>query len=209
MHFRSDCRDRFINHVKWEVMTANLSSRRPRCTEVRLLPVLALAMLGLCSAVWAGPQALIGQNAPDFALAAYAGENVRLSESLGQPVIIAFWGSSCSVCAGQLARLDRLYQTYRSSGLVVLAVGVDDDMQRAERYARAHPMHYPVLLDPDKGVSRAYQIDKLPTTILIDRGGVVRYLHDAYRANDPSYVEQIRALLDDEDTLRSASVLTH
>ncbi|HEY7928823.1 MAG TPA: TlpA disulfide reductase family protein [Steroidobacteraceae bacterium] len=190
-------------------MTATLPSRRPRGAGLSLLPVLILAVLGLCSGAVAAPQALIGQSAPDFALAAYAGDNVRLSESLGQPVIITFWGTSCSQCAAQLARLDRLYQTYRSSGLVVLAISVDDDMQRADRYARAHRMHYPVLLDPSKEVSRAYEIDRLPTTVLVDRAGTIRYLHDVYRANDPSYVAQIRALLDDEDSLRSASVLTH
>ena len=209
MHFRSRCRDRFINHVKWEVMMASHPSRRLCGLHARLLPMLVLAVLGLCATASAAPQRLIGQSAPDFALAAYGGTNVRLSESLGQPVIIAFWGASCSVCAKQLARLDRLYQTYRSSGLVVLAVSVDDDMQRADRYARAHPMHYPILLDPSKDVSRAYQIDRLPTTVLIDRSGMVRFLHDEYRANDPSYVVQIRALLDDEDSLRSTSALTH
>lgn len=209
MHFRSRCRDRFTNHVKWEVMMASLPSRRIRGLETRLLPMLVLALLGLCATASAAPQTLIGQSAPDFALAAYGGDNVRLSESLGQAVIIAFWGTNCSVCAKQLARLDRLYQTYRSSGLVVLAVSVDDDMQRAERYAHAHPMHYPLLLDPSKDVSRAYQIDRLPTTVLIDRAGMIRYLHDDYRANDPSYVVQIRALLDDEDSLRSTSILTH
>ena len=183
--------------------------RNPRLIEARLWPVLVLAVLGICSAVRAAPGSLLGQSAPDFGLAAYAGDNVRLSESLGQPVIIAFWGSSCSVCAAQLARLDRLYQTYRSSGLVVLGISVDDDMQRASRYAHAHPMHFPMLLDPSKDVSRSYRIDRLPTTVLIDRAGVIRFLHDEYRANDPSYVVQIRALLDDQDSLRSTSVLTH
>jgi peroxiredoxin len=190
-------------------MMATIPARKPRFIEARLLPVLLLAVLGVCSAVRAAPGSLVGQGAPDFALAAYAGENVRLSESLGQPVIIAFWGANCSVCAAQLTRLDRLYQTYRTSGLVVLGISVDDDMQRADRYAHTHPMHFPVLLDPAKSVSRAYQIDRLPTTVLIDRSGVIRYLHDEYRANDPSYVVQIRALLDDQDSLRSASVLTH
>jgi peroxiredoxin len=190
-------------------MMAMLPARKSRLIGARLLPVLVFAVLGVCSAVRAAQGSLVGQAGPDFALAAYVGDNVRLSESLGQPVIIAFWGTNCSVCAAQLARLDRLYETYRSSGLVVLGVSVDDDMQRASRYAHAHPMHFPMLLDPTKDVSRAYQIDRLPTTVLIDRSGAVRYVHDEYRANDPSYVVQIRALLDDQDSLRSASVLTH
>ena len=140
----------------------------------------------------------VGQSAPDFALPAAAGANVRLSEYRGQPVVLSFWSSQCSLCAGQLAALNRYYGTYRSSGLIVLAVSVDDDPQRAQDYARAHSTAFPLLLDRAKVVSRAYGIERLPTTVLIDRSGVVRYLHSDYRAGDASYVAQIRALLDDQ-----------
>ena len=119
---------------------------------------------------------LIGQMAPDFALPAVAGSNVRLSEYRGQPVIVSFWSSSCSHCAAQLATLGRLYGTYRFAGLIVLAVSVDDDPQRAGQYARAHPAAYPMLLDSAKAVARAFAIDRLPWTALIDRSGIVRYL---------------------------------
>jgi peroxiredoxin len=209
MHFRSGSRDRLTNHVKWEVMTAGLISLRSRPIVRRLALAAAMITASVLGAVHAAPLALLGQSAPDFVLAAFRGDNVRLSESLGQPVIIAFWGTSCGTCKTQLERLDRLYQTYSSAGLVVLAISVDDDMQRAERYAHAHPMHYPVLLDPDKSVSRAYQIDRLPTTVLIDRGGTIRFLHDELRSTDAAYVTQIRTLLDDQDSLQSASALTH
>jgi len=112
--------------------------------------------------------------------------------------MLSFWSSRCSLCAAQLAALDRYYGTYRSSGLIVLAVSVEDDPQRAVDYARAHTTSYPLLLDQTKGVSRSYGIERLPTTVLIDRSGVVRYLHSDDRAGDPSYVTQIRALLDDK-----------
>jgi peroxiredoxin len=141
---------------------------------------------------------MVAQRAPDFALPAAVGDNVRLSEYLGQPVVLSFWSSRCSTCAALLAALDRYYATYRSSGLVVLAVSVEDDPQRAMEYARAHTTSYPLLLDRAKAVSRAYEIERLPTTVLIDRSGVVRYLHSDDRPGDASYVAQIRALLDDK-----------
>lgn len=144
------------------------------------------------------PTGLVGQTAPDFALPAVAGSNVRLSEYRGQPVIISFWSSSCSHCAAQLATLGRLYATYRVAGLIVLAVSVDDDPQRAAQYARAHPAAYPLLLDGAKAVARAFAIDRLPWTALVDRSGTVRYLHSDDSANDAAYVAQIRALLDDD-----------
>jgi peroxiredoxin len=153
--------------------------------------------LHLGAATAASP-GIVAQRAPDFALPAAVGDNVRLSEFLGQPVVLAFWSSRCSTCAAQLAALDRYYATYRSSGLVVLAVSVEDDPQRAVQYARAHPTSYPLLLDQAKAVGRAYEIERLPTTVLIDRSGVVRYLHSDDRPGDASYVAQIRALLDDK-----------
>ena len=140
---------------------------------------------------------MVGQTAPDFALAAAVGANVRLSEYRGQPVVLSFWSSQCSLCAKNLAALDHYYGTYPSSGLIVLAVSVDDDRQHAQDYAHAHATNFPLLLDPEKTVSRAYDIERLPTTVLIDRGGVVRYLHSDDRAGDDTYVAQIRALLDD------------
>jgi len=173
-------------------------------TRHRLPVVLGLALLGAGTAATAvaaaasvvGPS-LIGQSAPDFVLPAAEGSNVRLSDYRGQVVIISFWSSRCSVCATQLTLLDRLYSTYRSSGLIVLAVSVDDDPLHAEQYARAHAGGFPLLLDSAKAVSRAYAIDRLPSTVLIDRSGVVRYWHGDDRADDGSHITQIRALLDD------------
>jgi peroxiredoxin len=162
------------------------------------LQTAALALAWAVSAL-AAPSSLIGQSAPDFALPpAVSGDNVRLSEYHGQPVMLLFWSSQCGTCARQLAVMERLYETYHSSGLVVLGVSVDDDAQRAARYAREHRTRFPLLLDSDKTVGRDYKIDRLPTTVLIDRSGNVRYLNDDDRANDRSYITQIRTLLDDE-----------
>ena len=141
--------------------------------------------------------AAIGELAPDFALPATAGGNVRLSEHRGEVVLLTFWSSRCAVCATQLAALSDLQTTYRSAGLVTLAVSVDDDLGRATQFAHAHPVRFPLLLDRRKGVSRAYSIERLPTTVLIDRRGRVRFLQSDYHGSDNSYVAQVRELLDD------------
>jgi cytochrome c biogenesis protein CcmG/thiol:disulfide interchange protein DsbE len=194
MYLRFDSRRGPANDVKLAAMTDRSFSMHRRLFAVVGLAVLAAAAT---AAARAADASLIGHTAPDFALPAVVGSNVRLSEYRGQAVIISFWSSRCSVCARQLALLDRLYRTYRSAGLVVLAVSVDDDPMRAEQYARAHTASFPLLLDTTKAVSRAYAIDRLPSTVLIDRSGVVRYRNNDDRADDSSYVVPIRALLDD------------
>jgi len=161
--------------------------------------MMASILIGATAALAAtsASNGLIGRPAPDFVLPAVAGSNVRLSEFRGQPVMISFWSSRCGLCAAQLTAMDRYYGTYRSSGLIVLGVSVEDDQQRAIDYAHAHAASFPLLLDKDKSVGRAFGIERLPTTVLIDRAGQVRFMHSDDRAGDPSYVAQIRALLDD------------
>jgi peroxiredoxin len=55
----------------------------------------------------------------------------------------------------------------------------------------------PLLLDAQRNVGRIYGIDRLPTTVLIDRSGKVRQLYRDFRRTDNSYISQVRALLDD------------
>ena len=162
----------------------------------------AILLLAAPAAAPAAPAATtqvvgVGDTAPDFALPVTTGGNVRLSEHRGEVVLLSFWSSHCAVCATQLAALDDLQNTYRAAGLVTLGVSVDDDLMHAQHFARAHAVRFPLLLDRGKGVSRSYGIARLPTTVLIDRSGRVRFLNADFRGIDNSYVAQLRALLDD------------
>jgi peroxiredoxin len=142
--------------------------------------------------------ALIGQVAPDFALHAVVGGNARLSEHRGDVVVISFWSSRCTPCRTQLAALNRSLATYRSAGLTVFGIGVDDDPAQAREFARSAGVSFELLLDPAKGVSRSYQVDNLPMTVLIDRSGRVRHVLRDYNAqSEQLYLRQLRALLDE------------
>lgn len=144
------------------------------------------------------PYRLLGKPAPDFALRATSGTNFRLSEYHGDVLLLTFWGSRCGTCGAQLGALSRLVDTYQSAGLTALAVNVDDDQAAAAGFAAAHPVSFPVLLDPAKGVARQFQVDNLPMLLLIDRSGAIRYVYRDYRSgSDAQYLAQIRVLLDE------------
>jgi len=160
----------------------------------------ALGLTLAAAAVFASepPYALLGRAAPDFALHAAAGDNVRLSEHRGEVVVLNFWSSRCTSCRTQLAALNRSFATYRTAGLSVYGVGVDDDPVQARDYARTAGVGFTLLLDPAKAVSRSYQVDNLPMTVLIDRNGTVRYvLRDYSKASSTLYLQQLRALLNE------------
>jgi peroxiredoxin len=144
------------------------------------------------------PYALIGQSAPDFALHAAVGGNARLSEHRGEVVVVSFWSSRCTPCRTQLAALNRSLTTYHSAGLAMFGIGVDDDPAQAREFARSASVSFALLLDPAKGVSRSYQVDNLPMTVLIDRSGTVRtVLRDYSPESEQLYLQQLRALLNE------------
>jgi peroxiredoxin len=79
---------------------------------------------------------------------------------------------------------------------VLLGVNIDDDVGRATDVATKLGLKFPVLLDTDKAVSRLYDLSSMPTTVLIDRDGRVRYLHRGYvQGYENLYDQQIRELL--------------
>ena len=108
------------------------------------------------------------------------------------------WSGGCGACRSQLAALDRSLATYASAGLKVYGIGVDDDQKRALEFAQRAKVSFPMLLDPDKTAARAYDVDNLPMSVLIDRGGTVRYvLRDFSDRSDELYLQQLRALLNE------------
>jgi len=134
--------------------------------------------------------------APDFTLRTLQGANLRLKEQRGQVVMVNFWATWCGPCREEMPHLNRLYEKYRSSGFVVLAVNIDDDSRNATTMASKLGLKFPVLFDAEKSVSKLYDLKAMPSTVLIDRDGRVRYLHRGYLSGyETTYDRQIRELL--------------
>lgn len=161
-------------------------------------PLAAVALLLWSFAAAAQSYALLSGAAPDFALHGFAGDNVRLSEHRGEVVVLTFWSSRCGPCGAQLELLNRSFVTYRSAGLSIYGVSVDDDPRRARDFVRAHHVSFQMLMDPQKDVSRLYQVDNLPMTVLIDRSGTVRRVFRDFGPRDEAlYLRELRQLLNE------------
>jgi thiol-disulfide isomerase/thioredoxin len=139
---------------------------------------------------------LVSAAAPDFALRSMGSDNVRLSEHLGQVVLINFWATWCGPCRQEMPVLDALYQRYQRAGLVLLGINLDEERRDATEMAQTLKVSYPILFDDRKDVSRAYQVGSMPLTVLIDREGVVRYVSEGYKPGyEKRYTEKLRELL--------------
>jgi peroxiredoxin len=134
--------------------------------------------------------------APDFTLHTMNGPNMRLQEQRGRVVMVNFWATWCGPCRQEMPQLNRLYEKYHAAGFVLLGVNVDDDQRKAAEVAAKLGVTFPVLLDSDKIVSKLYDLSTMPSTVIIDRDGKVRYVHRGYLTGyEDSYEKQIRELL--------------
>jgi thiol-disulfide isomerase/thioredoxin len=121
---------------------------------------------------------LSGQIATDFTLPDLAGHLHRLSDHRGSIVMLDFWATWCGPCRVQMPAVDRLYQEYRSQGLVVYAVNQGESAERARAYFERHQYTTTALLDPRGEVGQEYQVRGMPTLVIVDRQGkiVAHYL---------------------------------
>ncbi len=139
---------------------------------------------------------LEGQQAPDFALKSSTGENLRLSEFRGDVVMINFWATWCGPCRQEMPLLDELYSRYQRVGFSLLGVNIDDDSRRAMQMIDELGVNFPVLFDAQKEVSKLYEVEAMPVTVIVDREGTVRYIHHGYKPGyEDKYLNQIRSLL--------------
>jgi peroxiredoxin len=157
----------------------------------------ALLFLAVAAAA-AGPYELIGKPAPDLVARGLSGENVRISEHRGEVVVVSFWSGTCNTCRAQLNALDRIAKTYASAGLTVIGVNLDDDVARAEKFARSQDVQFQLLISTPENTGRDYLVDRVPMTVFVDRAGVLRAAHREFKARDEeTYVRELRALLNE------------
>ncbi len=134
--------------------------------------------------------------APDFTLKSSSGKNLRLSEFRGEVVMINFWASWCGPCRQEMPLLEELYNEYQPLGFTILGVNVEEDSSQAKQMLKDIPVNFPVLFDNESEVSKLYKVVAMPSTVLVDRDGNVRYLHQGYKPGyEEAYQQQVRALI--------------
>jgi peroxiredoxin len=163
---------------------------------MKIKNLVAALLVTVFAATSLASSGLEGQPAPDFALKSSTGENLRLSEYRGDVVMINFWATWCGPCRQEMPLLDELYTRYERVGFNLLGVNIDDDPRRAMQMIEELGVHFPVLFDSKKDVSRLYEVEAMPVTVLVDREGTVRYVHHGYKPGyENKYLDQVRALL--------------
>ena len=154
------------------------------------LSVLLACFLSFAGANLANASAVQGL-APNFTLKTLTGKNLKLSEMTGNVVLINFWASWCGPCREEMPLLNALHKKYEQLGFTVLGVNVEEDVKNARGFLKNFPVNFPVLLDTTNKVSKQYNVLAMPTTVVVDRDGNMRYLHKGYKPGDEKKYQQM------------------
>jgi peroxiredoxin len=128
----------------------------------------------------------------DFDLADLDGNNVKLSELLKKgPVFVQFWATWCVPCKEEMKVLNELYNKYKDSGFVFVAISIDDQksVSKVKPYIDSKSYKFTVLVDPDKNVFSNFGGQDPPYSVFLDRNNNVFKTYSGYIQGDDSKLE--------------------
>lgn len=123
-----------------------------------------------------------GDTAPTFSLPDLGGATVDLAQVVaGHDVtLVNFWATWCPPCRIEIHQFEELYAEHAGRGLQILAITAESgDIVRAW-IGEGRTVSFPILLDAGRAVSEQYGIEALPTTVVLDRDGLVLDTQQGY-----------------------------
>jgi len=133
-----------------------------------------LCQMYLASPAWSVE---VGQPVPDFGIKSLAGESLSRARLTGKPLMLVFWNTWCPICKKELPEINRLALKYASKGLAVLAIntGLNDSEGKASAFWKKNAYQFPTGFDRYFEIGQSFGIQGVPTVVLVDAKGVVRY----------------------------------
>jgi peroxiredoxin len=119
-----------------------------------------------------------GQRAPDFTLPSLKGTRVSLSSLKGKVVLLDFWAHWCEPCKKELPELEKLAKQY--GNVAVVTINIDKQRDNAEKLLKTLGVSLEVLFDPAGSVAGQYEPPKMPSSYVIDKKGIVRFVHEGF-----------------------------
>lgn len=128
-------------------------------------------------------------------------ERLDLHKFRGKVLYVDFWASWCAPCAKSFPFLNRLDRDLKGRGLEVVGINMDEQREDASAFLIKHPASFNVVADVSRSCPRDFGVQGMPTSFLVDRHGVIRFVHTGFRPADASQLRlRIEQLLNEEST---------
>jgi thiol-disulfide isomerase/thioredoxin len=124
---------------------------------------------------------LVGVHAPSFSRPGVANASALSTEqSKGKVVIVDFWATYCVPCEKEFPELQALSDRYRGQ-VVVLGLSEDDSLDGVANFVKKTGARFPIAWDEGNTIGLRYKLEKMPTSYVVDKRGVIRFVHSGYQ----------------------------
>lgn len=114
-------------------------------------------------------------NAADFTLKDLKGNNVTLSSFKGKKVLLIFGATWCPYCVAEVPELSAFYDKHQDKDVKLISVDIQESIAKVTAFVGKHKIKYTVVLDADGKVAGKYEVYGIPTIMLIDENGIIKY----------------------------------
>ena len=142
--------------------------------------------------------ASVGDDAPSFRARSLDGsETISKADLAGKVVFVDFWASWCPPCLKSLPEFENLQTSFSGrDDVVVIAINLDENPQDATDFINKINVSYKILADKSGEIPESFGVNAMPTSYVIDKSGVIRYVHSGYKSGDVSKIKtEIEKLL--------------
>ncbi len=133
----------------------------------------------------------VGKPAPALSAVDASGKALNLADYHGKVVLVNIWASWCAPCLKELPEMNAMAGRLTGKEVVVIAVNIDDARANAERFAKKLNLDkLRIYFDEKKATPKALGVDAMPTSLILDKTGVIRYVNLGYNAGDIEKMEK-------------------
>ena len=144
---------------------------------------------------------LTGKIAPAFSAKDIEGKEINLRDYLGKVVLLDFWASWCIPCREEFPFLVKFYRDHKKDDFIILAINIDNNEENMHDFlVKNNATHlFPVIFDNEKLIPPLYELEAMPTSIFIDKKGIIRYSHTGFNdTRKDEFQTELKTLLNEK-----------
>jgi thiol-disulfide isomerase/thioredoxin len=133
----------------------------------------------------------VGAPVPEIHVESLGGKDLGIGDFRGKVVLLDVWATWCGPCKQELPMLDDMAKRLRADGVEVLAVSIDQERANVVKFLRARPRwSLTIAHDPKGAIADRLGPEKMPTSYIIDREGIIRYVNSGFEPSDAAVIER-------------------